>query len=561
MRRGRVGIGGPPCRPRPRPCYGRCGWTRTAGTAGTTGTTGTDQVAGVALAAVGSLGRGESGPHSDLDLVLLHRGQRSQRTRVAELAESLWYPLWDGGFRLDHSVRSVAECREVGRSDLSAAVGLLDLSLIAGDADLVAEARHALAQDWRAQARSRLPQLAEAEHERHRRAGDLSQSLEPDLKEAHGGLRDMAILRALTAAWLTDRPHGAVDTAYEHLLDVRDALHASTGRGRDRLTREDQRPVAALLGFETADDCLTSVLAAGRVLRYAVDGTLRRALQSQRARVLRVGPRRPRLERIGPGCALHDGEVVLEHRERAQEPGAALQVATAAATAGVRLAPATLSALAAGHGIRVADPDFVSSLTTLLATGPGLLEVWEGLDHAGLVDGWFPEWVAVRSRPQHSPVHRHTVDRHLLETVVVAASLAGKVARPDLLLLGALLHDIGKVAGASDHSATGAVLADVALARWGVPDPDRQVVVTLVREHLTLIELATRRDPEDPATLAAAQFAVGGDREVLALLAALTEADARAVGGPAWSAWRAQMLGRLVDAVAVVQASGPGQSG
>lgn len=527
-------------------------------------TAGVDQGAGLALAAVGSLGRGECGPHSDLDLVLLHRGHRAQRTRVAELAESLWYPLWDGGLRLDHSVRTLAECREVARADLSAAVGLLDLSLIAGEPDLVAEARQALAQDWRAHARSRLPQLADAVHERHRRAGDLSQSLEPDLKEAHGGLRDMAILRALTAAWLTDRPHGAVDTAYEHLLDVRDALHASTGRGRDRLTREDQRGVAALLGFETPDDCLTSVLGAGRVLRYAVDGTLRRALQSQRARVLRVGPRRPRLDRIGPGCALHDGEVVLERLERAQEPGAALQAAGAAATAGVRLAPATLTALAAGHGIRVEDPDFRRALTVLLASGPGLIEVWEGLDHAGLIEGWFPEWAAVRSRPQHNPVHRHTVDRHLLETVVEAAARTAEVARPDLLLLGALLHDIGKVAGASDHSVTGAVLADAALARWGVPASDRQVVVTLVREHLTLIELATRRDPQDPATLAAVRAAVGGDRDVLQLLVVLTEADARAAGGPAWSPWRAQMLGRLMAAVTAVDAeesSGMGQSG
>ena len=100
---------------------------------------------------------------------------------------------------------------------------------------MVAAARSTVAHDWRANARRRLPQLVESLEARHHRHGDLAQTIEPDLKEARGGLRDMTILRALTAAWLADRPHGQVDTAYGTLLDARDALHVVTGRGRDRL--------------------------------------------------------------------------------------------------------------------------------------------------------------------------------------------------------------------------------------------------------------------------------------------------------------------------------------
>jgi len=256
---------------------------------------------GVALAAVGSLARRDGGPLSDVDLVLLHDGRSLGGEELRALADRVWYPVWDAGVRLDHSVRTVGQCRAVASGDLTAAVGLLDLECVAGDPEVVAGARATLTHDWRANARGRLPQLVEAVRARHRRHGDLAQGLEPDLKEAHGGLRDMAVLRALAAAWLTDRPHGAVDEAYAALLDVRDALHVVTGRGRDRLTRQDHDAVAALLGHHDADDLLTGLSAAGRTIAYALDGTVRRAGQSQRARTLRVGPRRPRLRPQGFG--------------------------------------------------------------------------------------------------------------------------------------------------------------------------------------------------------------------------------------------------------------------
>ena len=185
----------------------------------------------------------------------------------------------------------------------------------------------------------------------------------------------------------------------------------------------------------------------------------------------------------------------------------------------------------------------------LLASGPGLVTVWEGLDQVGIVDTWLPEWSAVRSRPQRSSVHRHTVDRHLVETVVRAAGLVRRVSRPDLLLVGALLHDIGKVSGAHDHSVGGAELTRTIATRWGFAPRDVDVLVTLVREHLTLIELATRRDHQDPATVDAAVACVCGDREVFEMLLALTEADASAAGPLAWTDWRATLLDQLAVAV------------
>jgi len=504
---------------------------------------------GVALASVGSVARGDAGPLSDFDLVLLHDGRSLSTKEITSLADRIWYPIWDGGAKLDHSVRTVNQCRTVAAGDLSAAIGLLDLELVAGDEQVVAAARSTVGHDWRSNARRRLPELIESLDARHRRHGDLAQTIEPDLKEARGGLRDMTVLRALTSAWLADRPHGQVDAAYGILLDTRDALHMVTGRGRDRLGLEEQDAVAALLGHPDADAMLVDVSNAARTLSYAINGTVRRASQSQRARTLRVGPRRPVLKPLGFGLFEHDGEVVLgAHLDPSGDPLLVLRAAVAAARRGLPLSPATLANLAAhSPALPVPWTPLARSLfVDLLAAGPGLITVWEGLDLAGLIDSWLPEWAAVRSRPQRNAVHRHTVDRHLIETVVQATGLMRDVERPDLLLLAALLHDIGKIAGAHDHSVVGAPLAAAAARRMGLDDAEVEVVELLTREHLTLIDLATRRDPADRATISAVTDAVAGRRDVLEMLRAVTEADAGAVGAAAWTDWRAKLLEDLV---------------
>ncbi|WP_435203448.1 [protein-PII] uridylyltransferase [Janibacter sp. GS2] len=506
---------------------------------------------GIALAAVGSLGRGWSGPLSDLDLVLVHDGRTVAAADLTEIADRLWYPVWDSGLALDHSVRSAAQCRAVAGEDVSAAVGLLDLSLVAGDPDLVAGVRSSVGQDWRSGARTRLPGFIESVRERHHRHGDLSQQIEPDLKEAFGGLRDVTVLHALTRAWLSDHPHGAVEPALDHLLDVRDALHVVTGRGRDVLLREEHDAVAALLGFSDPDDLLTLVSGSARAIGWSLESTMRRAGQSQRARVLRVGPRRPTMTPLGHGVHAHDGEAVLgSTRSIETDPSLPLRAAVVAARHRLPLSPQTLTNLASGPSLPTPwEQEHLDLFADLLASGAGLTAVWEGLDHVGLVDRWLPEWAAVRCRPQHNPIHRHTVDRHLLETVDRAGALSRDVSRPDLLLICALLHDIGKISGARDHSHTGAAIAARVVARWGLDEADRRTVVLLVREHLTLVEIATRRDLGDPATTTMVCDLVGADIETFELLRALTIADARAVGPQAWTHWRASLLDTLTGLV------------
>ena len=203
-------------------------------------------VPGTALVAVGGYGRQELCPGSDLDVVLLHTTSLSPG-EIAQIAEKIWYPVWDSGAKLDHSVRTVEEARELAQTDLAVAAGLLDARLVAGDADLVASVRAQVFADWRRDAARRLSDLREEYTARLARHGELAYRLEGDLKEARGGLRDSTMLRFISATWLVDVPHGAPERAREFLLDVRDALHSVSGRALDRLLLQEQDAVAAML--------------------------------------------------------------------------------------------------------------------------------------------------------------------------------------------------------------------------------------------------------------------------------------------------------------------------
>ena len=508
--------------------------------------------AGVALAAVGSLARSELGPHSDLDLVLLHDGR--QGAGLEPLSERLWYPLWDARVKLDHAVRTPAECAVVAGREVSAGVGLLDLRWVAGDAALVTSTRSDLVAAWRRDARRRLPELVASLEERHARFGDAADLLEPDLKEARGGLRDFALLRALAASSLSDRPRAGIDASYGRLLDVRDALHLSAGRALDRLLAGEVDAVASRLGCPDGDELHTEVSLAARHIAQALDLTLRAARQAAPQRRL-LGHRHgrgPRLRQAGHGLIVHAGEVGLGRGDVADDPLTGLRVAALAAEEGLTVSPVTADNLGArATALPQPWPEAArDALLRFLSAGPDLLVVWEALDLAGCVTGWLPEWQHIRARPQHNPLHRHTVDRHCVQTVVEAHRHLTRVDRPDLLLMAALLHDIGKVPGTgAEHPRHGAPVARQIAERMGFAVADTDLVARLVAEHLTLAELATRRDHADPATTDRLVEAVQGRGDVLTLLHCLTEADARAAGPAAWSPWRASLINALAAQV------------
>ncbi|MFF2504716.1 [protein-PII] uridylyltransferase [Streptomyces sp. NPDC058067] len=522
---------------------------------------GAGALTGVSLVAVGGYGRGELSPRSDLDLLLLHDGNADSGA-VASLADRLWYPVWDLGLALDHSVRTPAEARRTAGEDLKVQLGLLDARHLAGDPGLTAGLRTAVLADWRNQAPKRLPELRELCEERAERQGELQYLLEPDLKEARGGLRDATALRAVAASWLADAPREGLDDARRRLLDVRDALHLATGRATDRLALQEQDQVAAGLGLLDADTLLRQVYEAARTVSYASDVTWRevgRVLTSRsvrpRLRAMLGGGTKPVTERspLAEGVVEQDGEAVLARAARPErDPVLPLRAAAAAAQAGLPLSlHAVRRMAAAARPLPTPWPaEAREQLVTLLGAGRPTVEVWEALEAEGLITRLLPDWERVRCRPQRNAVHTWTVDRHLVETAVRAADLTRRVGRPDLLLVAALLHDIGK-GWPGDHSVAGETIARDVAARIGFDRTDVTVVATLVRHHLLLIETATRRDLEDPATVRAVADAVGSVG-TLELLHALTEADALATGPAAWSSWRGSLVTDLVRRVAAV---------
>ncbi|MEW2297564.1 [protein-PII] uridylyltransferase [Streptomyces sp. NPDC006743] len=535
----------------------------------TTAAADTEAPTGVSLVAVGGYGRGELSPRSDLDLLLLH--DDGDPSAVAALADRLWYPVWDLGLDLDHSVRTPAQARGAAGGDLRVQLGLLDARHLAGDPALTAGLRTAVLTDWRNQAARRLPELRELCAERAERQGELQYLLEPDLKEARGGLRDATALRAVAASWLADAPREGLAEARRRLLDVRDALHLATGRAGDRLALQEQDQVAAELGVLDADTLLRQVYEAARVISYASDVTWREVGRVLKARAVRprlralLGGGRQGAERtpLAEGVVEQEGEAVLARAARPErDPVLPLRAAAAAAQAGLPLSLHAVRHLAAtARPLPTPWPaEAREQLVTLLGSGRPAVQVWEALEAEGLVTRLLPDWERVRCRPQRNAVHVWTVDRHLIETAVRASALTRRVGRPDLLLVAALLHDIGK-GWPGDHSAAGATIAADVAARIGFGPADAAVLATLVRHHLLLVETATRRDLDDPATVRAVADAVGS-RGTLELLHALTEADALATGPAAWSSWRGSLVADLVRRVAAVLAGdlpdGPG---
>lgn len=505
----------------------------------------------VALAAVGGFGRGELAPGSDLDLVVLHAPDRSD---VATIAENIWYPIWDAGKRLDHSVRTVTQARRMAADDVKVAMGLLDLRLIAGSSELVDELRNRVFGDWRANSLARLSELRSLVNDRRERFGDVSNLVEPDLKDAYGGLREVTALRAIAATWVTDTSHAEIDSAHELLLDVRDALHTVTGRSQDKLVQQEQAAVAEMLEFSDRDELSRAVSEAGRRIAYASDLTWHRVdrLYNKTPRFSARRFTRASAARLplADGVVLQDGEVMLAESARPErDPVLVLRVAAAAAQAGLHIAPHTVDHLAQRCAPmpepwpREAREAFVS----LLGSGSSLIAVWESLDQAGIIEDLIPGWNVVRSAPQRDPIHRYTVDRHLVQTAAEAGAYTRMVSRPDLLLVGALLHDIGKARG-GDHTQIGEELVAQLGPHFGFNAADTQTLVMMVRFHLLLPDVATRRDLEDPYVIETVAQQLGS-RDLVELLAALAYADARATGPAAESEWRFRLIDELVSKV------------
>jgi [protein-PII] uridylyltransferase len=508
---------------------------------------------GAALVAVGGYGRSELAPYSDLDVVLV--GEDAAVLR--KVGEQVWYPLWDSGANLDHSVRTLEQMVTAADGDLRVGLGLLDVRHLVGDPDLTMRLRTTMLAHWRRRARERLPELQALVRSRHELMGELAHVSVPDLKETEGGIRDATVLKALVATWMVDVPHVELERSRLTLLDVRDLVHSVAGRATDRVAPEMWAALAPGLGVPDGREAQVQVRQLGRRITHLSRLTWRRVDDVLARPRSGAAARRPVLTHVADGVALSGGEIVLDARARPEaDPVLLLRAAAEAAERDVVLAPPTAARLAR-ECPPLPDPwpvDARQLLVRLLASGRGLLNVWETLEETGALGALLPEWERIRLFPHASEIHRYTVDRHVIETCIEASSMIREVGRPDVLMVAALLHDIGK-GGLTEHSIAGEPLARGIATRMGFDPPAVALIATLVRWHLLLAETATTRDPDDPATVDVLANRLGS-AEALELLTLLTEADARATSPKAWSPWRSGLVLDLSHRTRAALASG-----
>lgn len=523
-----------------------------------------DLPAGWALIATGGYAAGMLCPASDIDVVLVHP-QRVDEATVRSVAEQLWYPIWDAGVKLSPSAHTTRSLLALAAGDLTTATTTLRIRHLGGERTIATELRVAAREQWRKRSLHWLRELWQVTEERWERLGDVASLLEPDLKDGKGGYRDYDAIRWALATERADvlaaleAPVDDLVGPAETLLSVRCELHRRTGSARNKLLLQDQDAVAAAMGFSDADLLMLRVASAARAIDWASERFWRRVDHIVRSNGRTSPSPRKVSTTLQPGITVVDDEVHVDVDRAGTDQSLILRVAEAAARSEY---PISKRALLALSGTVAGDTGPWNERTRqafigLLGSGPGLIDAVEALERYELFSSLIPDWRRVRSLPQRNAFHRYTVDRHLLQTAANACDYLREVSRPDLLLAGAFLHDIGKGCP-GDHTDAGLAIIDGLLPRMGFSDADADVIASLVRHHLLLAETATRRDLSDPRTAERVAELIG-DPSRLALLRALTEADSLATGPSAWSSWKARLIDELVHLVSEVFAGRPRQ--
>lgn len=490
---------------------------------------------GTALAATGSFARREMTPRSDLDLILLHGADTELDP---ELVSNLWYPVWEAKYHLDYAVRTPQECAAIAEQDASAGFAQLDLGYVVGSKKLVDVARAQLLAAWRRQLQRSFDSFIDTAIARWRRSGAVATMTNPDLKNGRGGLRDIQLLRALSLGNLCDNPD--LSEQKNLLLDVRTLLHVQARRHRDTLDPEFAADIAHDLGFADRYELNAELVRAAT----AIDRALERGLAVARGVIGKrsvTDTRRP----LDVDVVDAAGQIMLSRKPNLDDPWLLTRVAAAAARTGRPIAPVTWEQLQQlpdppERWPKAAVDDFYAAISSPEDT-PRLIRQ---LDQYGLWEKLVPDWAHIRGLLPRERTHIHSVDSHTIATVASCAQQRTTVARPDLLLLAALFHDIGKGYN-RPHEQVGAELVTRQAARMRFDVADRSRVQTIVAEHTTLARLAARMDPRSDEAREALLDAAHYDPLIINLLAVLARSDAESTGPGVWTT-------RLASAVEIM---------
>ena len=525
------------------------------------------------LVAVGGYGRGELHPYSDVDLMILLADEDYKQAQ--NLVESFIRFLWDIGLEIGHSVRSIKDCVKEAKADITIYTNLLEARLLSGETELLSQMNDKIRAPRMWGSEKYANGKIEEQRQRHQRYEDTAYSLEPNLKESPGGLRDLQ-----TILWIYNRHYGVQsfkqmneqdlisDDEYRILIRARNilwkirvGLHLITGRREDRLLFDTQRQLAKEFGYHDTNANLAVEQLMKRYYRTAKQVIYLNELLLSNFRVS-VGKRFS----LSSGKILNDRFLLkhkmIEIRDRevfATEPSAMIE----------------LFGLMQKHKINAIHPDTIRSIRANLdkvnaqfrsnpKTQSAFIDLFkhDGIELTnalvrmnayGLLGAYLPVFGSIVGQMQHDLFHVYTVDGHTLKVIEnltrlrkypdefpPASEVLNKLEKPERLFLGALFHDIAKGRG-GDHSELGAEDAFQFCVDHGLDENDAELVSWLVLQHLRMSHFSQRRDISDPDVVQ--EFAeIVGDLEHLDNLYLLTFADIRGTSPKVWSAWKGQLL-------------------
>jgi [protein-PII] uridylyltransferase len=534
------------------------------------------------VTALGGYGRAELHPLSDIDLMVVYEGAELA-PYVQRMMQELLYSLWDLGLQVGHSLRSLDDCVAMARTDFPSRTSMQEARFLAGDRRLFGRFRKVLRENvYRRDFAQFLETTLTERDQRYRRYGASPYIGEPNVKESAGGLRDVH-----TAMWLgsakfgartlrelsdkgliTPREQASTDAALTFLWRVRNELHFFSGHKNDVLSRDLQPRIAKNLGYENDE----TSLGVERFMRdyylhaRAIHRVSRRLIARCQETLSRRGSagRRQRQQALADGLVFFDGQLHLADRDSGPlraEPTRLMKVFWHLHRLGCELSLDLERALE--DSLYLADGSFQRSIAVrdlfldICRTWGRVAQTFREMHELGLLGRFLPEFGALTCLVQYDVYHKFSVDQHSLLAVEHlealapgqsaesegAAQVLSEVEKPELLMLGMLLHDVGKARG-HGHVAKGIPLIRELVTRLELDPEDGALVEFLVAHHLTMSHIAQRRDIDDPRTIA--DFAAtAGDPQRLRMLYLLTWADMRAVGPGVLTPWQATILHEL----------------
>ena len=543
----------------------------------------------LALIALGGYGRGELNPFSDIDVMLLHQhGTKGISPHLEEMVQQVLYLLWDSGFKVGHSTRSIKEAIAEANRDMRTKTAMLESRVLAGDAEL--------ARQFRGQFRSKCVRGYEREYvemrmrdqaARHKKFGDSVYLQEPNLKNGCGGLRDYQNLLWMTyfkegslstnqlvgKDWLSESDQRRIEKAYDFLLRLRTALHYATGRATDILHINLQEEIAKRLDYSSENGQLRSEAlmrnyyehtrnifrVTERITEQFVSGYVTSKTRSLFSFLPLV---RTDKTPVGDFFFVRNKQLHPARRDLFRNPEQMMQAFRFAQERGLDLSPELEDLLSRSLGEITRTYQYArgpraifKEILSQKGRAGRILRMMHRVDFLGR---YIPEFGQLTCLVQHEFLHRYTADEHTLVCIdkldaltqtndpklIAYRKIFEQLEDPFVLYLALLLHDSGKAVAARPHSEASALFAQRVAARLQLSCEQRKSLILLVDHHLTLSKIAQQRNLDDPATVTDFAHIVKHQKNLNALML-LTLADGQGTSAEGWSDWKESLVWEL----------------